>query len=94
MCGTFDAVDIQREQMLDSTQTEAGLHQLFFDRIPKVYEEMNLSIWKSLGKAAWNGANEKRRCFWFFVRPLKLLLEKQLHLKQGIGILPLRQKQI
>ena len=47
--------------MLDSTQTEAGLHQLFFDRIPKVYEEMNLSIWKSLGKAAWNGANEKEK---------------------------------
>ena len=45
MCGTFDATDIHKEQMLDSTQTEAGLHQLFFERIPKVYEEMNLGIW-------------------------------------------------
>ena len=72
MCGTFDAVDIQREQMLDSTQTEAGLHQLFFDRIPKVYEEMNLSIWKSLGKAAWNGANEKEKMFLVFCKAFEV----------------------
>ena len=68
MCGTFDATDINKEQMLDSTQTEAGLHQLFFDRIPKTYEEMNLSIWKTLGKAAWNTANEREKMFLVFCK--------------------------
>ena len=72
MCGTFDATDIHKEQMLDSTQTEAGLHQLFFDRIPKVYEEMNLSIWKSLGKAAWNGSNEREKMFLVFCKAFEI----------------------
>tara|TARA_A200000113_G_scaffold215403_1_gene219715 strand:- start:598 stop:2148 length:1551 start_codon:yes stop_codon:yes gene_type:complete len=72
MCGTFDATDIHKEQMLDSTQTEAGLHQLFFERIPKVYEEMNLGIWKSLGKAAWNGANEREKMFLVFCKAFEI----------------------
>ena len=68
MCGTFDATDIQKEQMLDSTQTEAGLHQLFFDRIPKVYNEMDLGIWRSLGSAAWKTSNDREKMFLVFCK--------------------------
>ena len=68
MCGTFDATDIHKEQMLDSTQTEAGLHQLFFERIPKVYEEMDLGIWRSLGSAAWKSSNEREKMFLVFCK--------------------------
>mgnify|MGYP003313578442 FL=1 len=72
MCGTFDATDIHKEQMLDSTQTEAGLHQLFFERIPKFYEEMKLGICKSLGQAEWNGANEREKMFLVFCKAFEI----------------------
>ena len=36
MCGTFDAVDIQREQMLDSTQTEASRAETRLSRFGSV----------------------------------------------------------
>ena len=66
VCGTYAAVDIYREQKLDISLNENGLHRLFFDRVPRVYAEMNLSIWNGLGGTAWKSATGKERVFLAF----------------------------
>ncbi len=66
ICGTYAAIDIYREQKLDNSLNENGLHRLFFDRVPRVYDEMNLSIWNSLGGTAWKSATGKERVFLAF----------------------------
>lgn len=66
VCGTYAATDIYKEQKLDSSLNESGLHQLFFERAPKVYDEMNVSIWESLGNTAWKSATDKEKVFLSF----------------------------
>ena len=66
VCGTYAATDIYKEQKLDATLNESGLHRLFFDRVPRVYEEMNLSVWNSMGRTAWKSANAKEQVFLAF----------------------------
>ena len=68
VCGSYAAVDIYKEQQLDSSLSENGLHRLFFERVPKVYEEMNLSIWNRLGMNAWKSANGKEQVFLAFCK--------------------------
>lgn len=66
VCGTYAAIDIYKEQKLDSSLNENKLHSLFFARVPKVYAEMNLSVWSSLGKTAWKSATPKEQVFLAF----------------------------
>jgi superfamily II DNA or RNA helicase len=66
VCGTYAAIDIYKEQKLDSSLTENKLHRLFFDRVPKVFKEMDLAIWNSLGGTAWKSANAKEHVFLSF----------------------------
>jgi superfamily II DNA or RNA helicase len=66
VCGTYAAVDIYKDRKLDSSLNENSLHRLFFERVPKVYEEMNTSIWPSLGGTAWRGANPQEHVFLAF----------------------------
>lgn len=66
VCGTYAAVDIYKDRKLDSSLNENSLHRLFFERVPKVYEEMNTSIWPSLGGTAWRGANTQEHVFLAF----------------------------
>ncbi|MAI11422.1 MAG: hypothetical protein CBD27_04260 [Rhodospirillaceae bacterium TMED167] len=66
ICGTYAATDIYKEQKLDNTLNENGLHRLFFDRVPRVYDEMNLSIWQKLGSRAWKTATSDEQAFLIF----------------------------
>jgi superfamily II DNA or RNA helicase len=66
VCGTYAAIDIYKEQKLDSSLNENNLRTLFFERVPRVYEEMNLSIWSSLDKTAWKSATAKEQVFLTF----------------------------
>jgi superfamily II DNA or RNA helicase len=66
VCGTYAATDIYKEQKLDNTLNESGLHRLFFERVPKVYDEMNLSVWTRLGDTAWKSATAKEQVFLAF----------------------------
>ncbi len=66
VCGSYAAIDIYAEQAQDGSLTENRLHKLFFDRVPKVFEEMNLSVWKNLGGTAWRTATPKEQVFLSF----------------------------
>jgi hypothetical protein len=66
VCGTYAATDIYKEQKLDATLNESGLHRLFFERVPRVYDEMNLSVWTRLGDTAWKSATANEQVFLAF----------------------------
>jgi superfamily II DNA or RNA helicase len=71
VCGTYAAIDIYKEQKLDSSLNENKLHSLFFQRVPEVFSEMNVSIWNGLGSAAWNSAEPKEQVFLAFCMAFK-----------------------
>ena len=68
ICGSYAAINIYKRQKLDSTLNELELHRLFFGRVQKVFDEMNLSIWISLGGTAWKSANDKEKIFLTFCK--------------------------
>jgi hypothetical protein len=66
ICGTYAAIDIYKERKLENSLNEKGLHRLFFERVPKVFDEMDLSVWNRLGSTAWKSANAKEQVFLAF----------------------------
>jgi superfamily II DNA or RNA helicase len=66
VCGTYAAIDIHKEQKLENALSEKELHRLFFSRVPKVYDEMNMSVWSRLGETAWGSATRKEQIFLAF----------------------------
>lgn len=66
VCGAYAAIDIYKDQKLDSSLNENQLHKLLFERVPEVYGEMNLSVWNSLGLTAWKSATAKEQVFLAF----------------------------
>ena len=66
VCRSYAAVDIFKEQKLDRSLNENGLRRMFFERVPKIFAEMNLSIWSRLGTNAWKSANGKEQVFLAF----------------------------
>tara|TARA_Y100001970_G_scaffold293332_1_gene439451 strand:- start:10782 stop:12611 length:1830 start_codon:yes stop_codon:yes gene_type:complete len=65
-CGTYAAVDIYKEQKLENTLNEKGLHRLFFERVPKAFERMDLSTWRTIGDTTWKTATDKEKVFLSF----------------------------
>ena len=68
ICGSYAAINIYKKQKLDSSLNELELHRLFFGRVQKVFDEMNLSIWICLGGTAWKSANDKEKIFLTFCK--------------------------
>lgn len=66
VCGAYAAIDIYKEQKLDSSLNENKLHQLFFDRVPEFYGKLNLSVWNGLGISAWKNATPNEQAFLAF----------------------------
>ena len=66
VCGAYAAIDIYKEQTQDGSLTENRLHTLFFDRVPRVFDVMDLMIWKNLGGTAWRTATPKEQVFLAF----------------------------
>ena len=73
VCGSYSAIDIHKEQKMDSSINDIGLHRLFFERIPQVYGEMNHSIWRTLGQTAWTGAEKSELIFLAFCKAFELV---------------------
>ena len=72
-CGSLSAIDIHKEQKMDSSINDIGLHRLFFERIPAIYEEMNHHIWRTLGDTAWTGSEKPELIFLTFCKAFALV---------------------
>ena len=73
VCGSLSAIDIHKEQKMDSSINDIGLHRLFFERIPQIYEEMNHHIWQTLGQTAWTGGEKPELIFLAFCKAFALV---------------------
>ena len=43
-----------------------SLHKIFFEKVPKIFEDMNKSIWKNMESSAWRDANVYEKLFLSF----------------------------
>lgn len=73
VCGSYSAIDIHKEQRMEDSVNDIGLHRLFFERIPAIYEEMNRDIWRTLGRTAWTGAERDELIFLAFCKAFSLV---------------------
>ena len=73
VCGSYSAIDIHKEQRMEDSVNDIGLHRLFFERIPAIYEEMNKDIWRTLGRTAWTGAERDELIFLAFCKAFSLV---------------------
>jgi hypothetical protein len=53
---------------MEDSVNDIGLHRLFFERIPAIFEEMNKDIWRTLGRTAWTGAERDEQIFLAFCK--------------------------
>ena len=79
VCGSLSAIDIHKEQKMDSSVNDIGLHRLFFERIPAIYGEMNHSIWRTLGQTAWTGSEKPELIFLAFCKAFALVSGEPSH---------------
>ncbi|MDA8637975.1 DEAD/DEAH box helicase [Rhodospirillales bacterium] len=66
VCGTYAAIDIYKEQKLDTTLNTNKLHKLFFARVPEIFKTLNLSVWGSLESSAWRTASVDEQIYLLF----------------------------
>lgn len=65
-CNKYAAVDIYKAQKLNLTINDNKLHNIFFSRVPEIYESLNISVWESLEDNAWRTANDKEIVYLLF----------------------------
>ena len=66
VCGAYAAIDIYKEQKLDSSISDNRLHGLFFTKVPEAYKSLNLSVWNSLADSAWRTGTPIERAYLIF----------------------------
>jgi len=66
ICGGYAAIDIYKEQKLDSSISDNRLHGLFFTKVPEAYKSLNLSVWNSLADSAWRTGTPIERAYLIF----------------------------
>ena len=66
ICGSYAGKDLYKEDYIDKPKNDHSLHKIFFERVPKIYEEMNVLVWKSMERSAWKEANIYEKLFLSF----------------------------
>lgn len=68
ICASTACIDIHKEKLVDSNVSDLNLHGMFFDRIPRVFQELKPSVWNSLEKQAWNFKSIEELTFLIFCK--------------------------
>ncbi len=66
VCKSFAHKDLYKDDLIEKPKNDNSLHKIFFDRVPKIFEEMNVSVWKSMESSAWKDANIYEKLFLSF----------------------------
>ena len=66
VCKSFAHKDLYKDDLIEKPKNDNSLHKVFFDRVPKIFEEMNVSVWKSMESSAWKDANIYEKLFLSF----------------------------
>ena len=66
ICKSFASKDLFKDDLIDKPKNDQSLHKVFFDRVPKIFSEMNVDVWKSMETSAWKDANIYEKLFLSF----------------------------
>ena len=77
VCKSFAHKDLYKDDLIEKPKNDNSLHKVFFDRVPKIFEEMNVSVWKSMESSAWKDANIYEKLFLSFCLAFSFVSGKQ-----------------
>ena len=77
VCGSFAYKDLYKDDLIDKPKNDNSLHKIFFDRVPKIFSEMNVGVWKSMEFSAWKDANIYEKLFLSFCLAFSFVSGKQ-----------------
>ena len=66
ICKKYAATDLYKDNRIEKPKNDNSLHKIFFERVPKIFGDMNQSIWKNMESSAWRDANIYEKLFLTF----------------------------
>tara|TARA_B100000287_G_scaffold427664_1_gene477674 strand:+ start:797 stop:2614 length:1818 start_codon:yes stop_codon:yes gene_type:complete len=66
LCQSYSSTDLFKDNKIDKPKNDNSLHKVFFERVPKIFSDMNTDIWKNMESSAWRGANIYEKLFLSF----------------------------
>ncbi len=66
ICNSYASTDLYKENKIDKPKNDNSLHQVFFEKVPKIFSDMNHAIWKNMEFSAWRDANIYEKLFLSF----------------------------
>ena len=66
VCQSYASTDLYKDNKIDKPKNDNSLHKVFFERVPKIFSDMNTNIWKNMESSAWRDANIYEKLFLSF----------------------------
>ncbi len=66
ICNSYASTDLYKDNKIDKPKNDNSLHKVFFERVPKIFSDMNHTIWKNMAESAWRDANIYEKLFLSF----------------------------
>ena len=86
VCKSYASTDLYKDNKIDKPKNDNSLHKVFFERVPKIFSDMNISIWKNMETSAWRDANIYEKLFLAFVWLLIMYQVSQQIMRMSFGI--------
>ncbi len=66
ICKSYASTNLYKDNKIDKPKNDNSLHKVFFEKMPKIYQDMNQAIWKNMESSAWRDANIYEKLFLSF----------------------------
>ena len=66
ICKSYASTNLYKDNKIDKPKNDNSLHKVFFEKMPKIYQDMNQAIWKNMESSAWRDANVYEKLFLSF----------------------------
>ena len=66
ICNSYACTDLYKDNKIEKPKNDNSLHKIFFEKVPKIFNDMNHSIWANMETSAWKDANVYEKLFLSF----------------------------
>ncbi len=66
ICKSYASTDLYKDNKIEKPKNDNSLHKIFFEKVPKIFKDMNKNIWKNMEASAWRDANVYEKLFLSF----------------------------
>ncbi len=66
ICNSYASTDLYKDNKIEKPKNDNSLHKIFFEKVPKIFLDMNHSIWRNMEASAWKDANIYEKLFLSF----------------------------